>query len=383
MAVSLGAESSIWFGITLVLIIVRVFSRKILTGSFLKLKADDFLMFAAFASDTAFFVAINLLAYTNTNLIDPDHPLTLTPEDIEERTWGSKLAILTEHMQILTIWFTKACILVMYNRLATSKRRKLAVRCVAGYVAFGFVLMEILWFTAWCRPLNQYWAVPTNNIQCSAEMNHLIVNAVFNVSSDVMIFAIPMPILFHANLPLRKKLVLGGVFALGIFTILAALVNKFYSFTHPYSGFWEYWYVRESSTALIVANLPFTWTIIQFAFNLQSFQPRRSFDAEEIAIDIPKILGAEYGHNSRGIRHNVTISRGSRLVESLQSFSESQENINASNNMAIPLKIYRQQEVRITMERDDDPDTESTRSRTSYSTKPSREHHRSFHLDGE
>ena len=33
-----------------------------------------------------------------------------------------------------------------------------------------------------------------------------------------------------------------------------------YSFTEPFGASWTYWYIRECSTALLVANLPFVWT---------------------------------------------------------------------------------------------------------------------------
>ena len=37
-------------------------------------------------------------------------------------------------------------------------------------------------------------------------------------------------------------------------------MNKVYSFSEPFGSLWTYWYVRESSTALLVANLPYVWT---------------------------------------------------------------------------------------------------------------------------
>jgi hypothetical protein len=62
------------------------------------------------------------------------------------------------------------------------------------------------------------------------------------------------------QLPLKKKIPVVGIFSLGLFVILAAVLNKYYSFSHPFGAMWTYWYVRESSTALLVANLPFVWT---------------------------------------------------------------------------------------------------------------------------
>ena len=42
---------------------------------------------------------------------------------------------------------------------------------------------------------------------------------VFNISSDIMIIAIPMPVFLSSTLPGRRKAVLCGVFAVGTFTV--------------------------------------------------------------------------------------------------------------------------------------------------------------------
>jgi hypothetical protein len=47
----------------------------------------------------------------------------------------------------------------------------------------------------------------------------LITNAVLNISSDILIISIPLPIVITAQFPLKRKLVLSGVFALGMFTV--------------------------------------------------------------------------------------------------------------------------------------------------------------------
>jgi hypothetical protein len=54
--------------------------------------------------------------------------------------------------------------------------------------------------------------------QCSAATNHLITNAVFNISSDLIILSIPMPLLFGVRLPMKNKAILISVFLIGAFT---------------------------------------------------------------------------------------------------------------------------------------------------------------------
>lgn len=109
--------------------------------------------------------------------------------------------------------------------------------------------------------------MPTPNIQCSAAIDHLITNAVFNISSDVILLAIALPMFIRSRIPTRKKIALVGVFGLGVFVILCAILNKYYSFTQPFGSQWTFWYTRESSTSLLVANLPFLYTLLRRVFH--------------------------------------------------------------------------------------------------------------------
>jgi hypothetical protein len=145
------------------------------------------------------------------------------------------------------------------------------VKALAIYVGVTFVVMEVLYLGVWCRPIYDYWAVPTPNLQCSAATNHLITNAVFNFTSDICMLVIAFTLFIHNSLSWSRKLILSLIFGLGLFTILSAVLNKYYSFRHPFGTEWTYWYVRESSTAIIVANLPFTWALIRRVFNVGSF----------------------------------------------------------------------------------------------------------------
>lgn len=59
----------------------------------------------------------------------------------------------------------------------------------------------------------------TQPAQCATALHHLITNAVFNISSDLMIILIPIPLLLRTHWPLKKKLILCVVFGLGGFTV--------------------------------------------------------------------------------------------------------------------------------------------------------------------
>ena len=92
-------------------------SRTFLVGSFKKLQVDDFLMVFAMVTDTILMVGMNILANTPSNLIPPDQSINFTPDEVDLRIFGSKIVLVVEQMQLITIWTIKICLLVMYNRL--------------------------------------------------------------------------------------------------------------------------------------------------------------------------------------------------------------------------------------------------------------------------
>lgn len=66
---------------------------------------------------TALLGVIHIQTYTPTNLINPADNVVLTPEDIKNREYGSKLVLVTEHLQMVVIWSVKGCLLILYSRL--------------------------------------------------------------------------------------------------------------------------------------------------------------------------------------------------------------------------------------------------------------------------
>lgn len=128
---------------------------------------------------------------TSSNLIPPDEDVSqYTQAEIKKRILGSKFVLVVEQMQIATIWLVKACLLIMYFRMtyapllstflfyadiasAVLPQRKL-VMITSIYVVITFVVMEILYFGVWCRPFNQYFAVPPNSSEYIAQLRQYV-----------------------------------------------------------------------------------------------------------------------------------------------------------------------------------------------------------------
>ncbi|KAK7635849.1 hypothetical protein IWX48DRAFT_630474 [Phyllosticta citricarpa] len=297
MGLCLRAESWIWYSCVIVVAIARFVSRTLLfRGDVKRLQVDDWLMFAALCFYTTLVVTINMVADSETNLFPPGYDFrSLTPSQISSRVFGSKLVLAVEQCQCATVWAVKACLLIMYYRLTIALRENFVVKILAAYVAFAFIFMEIFYFGVWCRPFHNYWAVPTPNLQCNAATDHLITNAVFNISSDLFLLVLALQMVVRSQLPLHRKLVLSIIFGLGIFVVLASILNKYYSFTNPYGQAWTFWYTRESSTSLLVANLPYTWTLLRRLFNLRAFDLQTS---QHTATPIPSPQAPAFSYHS-------------------------------------------------------------------------------------
>ena len=116
------------------------------------------------------------------------------------------------------IWTLKACMLFMFARMTTGTSHIKWIRAVAVYVTVGYIAAQITFFTA-CTPFSGYWAVPVSNPQCTTLVHYAIVQATFNLSSDVLIIAIPVPMILSLSLPTKQKIGLGLLFSMGTFVV--------------------------------------------------------------------------------------------------------------------------------------------------------------------
>jgi len=127
-------------------------------GSFRRYQADEYVMMVILCFYTVVVVTINVVEHTSSNLIPPGYDIEhMTDADIAERTLGSKLILVVENCQIITIWGAKLCLLIMYLRLTTLRRENIAVKVLLAYVVLTYVTMEVLYLGVWCRPFRNYW----------------------------------------------------------------------------------------------------------------------------------------------------------------------------------------------------------------------------------
>ncbi|KAJ6015471.1 hypothetical protein N7540_010062 [Penicillium herquei] len=266
-------EAAIFWSIGFIIYGGRMISRVIANGSIKRLFWDDHVMTATFMIYTTLLVLIQISARYATNLMDPkDYADVLSdPNQVRDRIYGSKIVIGLEQCMLFSTWGVKTCMLIFYWRLTQSLRSNLYIKILTVYVALGFVVIMVCYYAIFCRPFSQYWAMPVKDMQCATYQNYSITQAVFNISSDAVMFAIPIPLLVRAQLKKARKVLLLGVMSLGLFTIIAAILNKYFNFASPLTTTYQIWYIREASTSIYVANLMCWWPLLRKLFGLKAF----------------------------------------------------------------------------------------------------------------
>ncbi|KAJ5682865.1 hypothetical protein N7462_006030 [Penicillium macrosclerotiorum] len=231
------------------------------------LQADDYLMIFAVLWYTILCVALNQVATGGgSNLMSEEDIKNLTPTIHAERVRGSKWVFVSEHAFILTVWSLKACMLVIYSRITEGLRQQKWIKIIAVYVALGFVATELSLFLI-CRPLTSYWAVPTDNYQCSSYQYYEIVQGCISISADVFMLLVAIPLLVQVRVPLKQKLILLILFGMGVFVIVAAVLTKVYCLVPSLISYiYMNWYFREATVAILVTNLPLIWSLLRDVF---------------------------------------------------------------------------------------------------------------------
>ncbi|KAJ5131455.1 uncharacterized protein N7515_007494 [Penicillium bovifimosum] len=231
------------------------------------LQVDDYLMLFAVVWYTLLCIALNQVASGGgSNLLTDEDKANLTEENIEERVKGSKWVFVSEHSFILCVWSLKACMLVIYSRITEGLKQKRWINYLAIYVGLGFIATVLSLFLI-CRPLNQYWAVPTDNYQCMSYQYYEIIQGCLSISADIFMLIIAIPMLMQVRIPLKQKLILVILFGMGIFVIVAAVLNKVYCLVQSLISYvYMNWYFREATVAILVTNLPLVWSLLRDVF---------------------------------------------------------------------------------------------------------------------
>jgi hypothetical protein len=117
-----------------------------------------------------------------------------------------KLLILIGVTYIWPPTLKKLAMLALYHRINPFNRFRAVIYVVAvATCAYTIVLTVLL--TGPCNPIRFGTGTCFNGI--------LMSQAVMNISFDMIIIIIPLPMIHKLQIPLRRKVVIGAIFAIG------------------------------------------------------------------------------------------------------------------------------------------------------------------------
>ncbi|RMX76586.1 hypothetical protein D0869_10588 [Hortaea werneckii] len=156
-----------------------------------------------------------------------------------------------------SLWLQKLVLLDLYRRfyLCLPCERQIYI----GYLvifAITYVGVQLSNITE-CQPVSLYWQIVPDPGPCSQAHVQLLVLGIVNIVTDVMLMALPWPMLIKAKLQPRRKFELAVLFLFGIFIIVITAVrlplnnNKITSQVSRST-----WASVELMVAAIVVNAP-------------------------------------------------------------------------------------------------------------------------------
>ncbi|PLB35332.1 uncharacterized protein BDW47DRAFT_128265 [Aspergillus candidus] len=325
-------------GVTLTLL--RTYAR-VRAGAIGHLRAEDFLVWAGII----FYTAQTALAYSvgnvarglaNNGLTDAQRS-TLSYDSLEYqlRVIGSKIQVAGWTTYSVLIGLLKLSMLAFYIRLTEGLGYRYRGPVYVGFaLVIGTMLISIITIFTACRPFHRYWQInPDPGNACQAAVSTPVVWASFasNVSTDIYLILIPIPMLWISRLKLLKKVTTTIVFGAGLFVLVCAILKSVFVLTDPVNGaqLAGEWGTRETFAAVVTTNLPM---IFHFLRPLLSRLLGSVFGTTQKVCKSPNgfhKIGGGAGESSSqnprgpGIMHpitaNLTFSEsGERIVENVK-----------------------------------------------------------------
>ncbi|RJE19148.1 hypothetical protein PHISCL_08511 [Aspergillus sclerotialis] len=272
----------IWtlFAIAVCATLLRMYSRLSIVG-FRDLRADDLLVWVG----VVFYAAQSALGYevgqashglANNSMTEAQRE-SLSPSDPEYqlRVTGAKLQVAGWTIYSALIWSLKLSMLSFYLRMTSGlpKRYRLSIYIGFGLVVASFIAAFLAIFLS-CRPFHNYWQInPNPGNACQAAVSRPIVWATFagNISSDIYLILIPIPMLWRSSLRMYKKIASTIVFSAGLLVLVCATLKTAYVLVltriaqDPITGaeVSAQWGIREAFVAVITNNLPMIFGLLR------------------------------------------------------------------------------------------------------------------------
>jgi hypothetical protein len=169
--------------------------------------------------------------------------------DVGFRVIGSKIQVAGWTTAACLLWTLKLCMTIFYLRLTVCfliaslnkpwliqdtknglKRYRTRIHIAIGLVVTTFIIVIMIIYLS-CRPFHHYWQInpnPGNACQAAISKPILWSSFVTNVSTDIFLILIPVPMLWKSTLRFLKKVAATLVLSAGMFIVVCATLKSIY-----------------------------------------------------------------------------------------------------------------------------------------------------------
>ncbi|KAK5193383.1 hypothetical protein LTR99_006935 [Exophiala xenobiotica] len=270
-----------------VFILVRCVSRFIIIK---QAGTEDYLILSAFVLSGGL---------TATIVLQKDHGLgqhadTVSEEDNE--TLG-QLLYASVIVYNIALFLVKISILYQYLRFFVQRSYRLTAWCLIGFIGFGgFAFILTTCFSCW--PIKYYWNKSIKGGHCVDMLAFWFSLSAFNITTDLAVWFLPMPVLKRLQLPRKQKISLIAVFALGGFGCITSILRLHALYITSISTDITYdnvdaatWSAAELNVGIMCACLPAMRPVISLIFPRLLSSTRRDHTSD------PYPRGASYYRN--------------------------------------------------------------------------------------
>lgn len=161
---------------------------------------------------------------TAASLAQPDYPMVRSCFDTVQLIYSASITYTA------AVAFAKVTLCLFYRRINPARTFQagvwiLLVVCVGSSVGFSFALLMA------CRPVAAAWNPLVPGANCLDRSIIYVVAAAVGVLTDLLLLVLPVPTVMSLNVPIRQRLGLVGLFAVGSATVITGAVRL--AMVHP------------------------------------------------------------------------------------------------------------------------------------------------------
>ncbi|RCI09121.1 hypothetical protein L249_5022 [Ophiocordyceps polyrhachis-furcata BCC 54312] len=273
-----GVPAEFWVNLSLgtVLILTRIVVRW-KTQTFRGLAVDDFLMVAIAPLSLAgaaagYIVEAETHGLSNSGMT-PEERKALDPNSSEFRLrkQGSKAHLFGWILYAVLLWTLKLSLLFYYRRLG-DRVDNMKLKVNLGFAFLALTFMAVIGSIVFgCMPLSKNWQInPDPGDFCHPSESNLLAWVVLwtDMTTDLFIIWIPLPMIWRTRISTRKKIGLIIMFSAGILTIIMGILRCGFILLEGdvVGNIAARWSDREVLVALILTNVPVLLPLIRRRF---------------------------------------------------------------------------------------------------------------------